>query len=202
MTKDRWFRLMQSIGLPQSEECFDSLHAAYSERHRHYHSVSHIKAMLHHLDSVLSLVEHPQEVELAIWFHDAIYKPLSSTNEADSASWCKKFLAQNQYDGAKINLINDLIMATLHNHEVNKNDEMLLVDIDLSILGSPAEVYDEFEKNIRKEYSIVPSFIFRKKRKKLLQAFIDRDSIFNHEHFKIKYEQLARDNMCRAIGSL
>ena len=63
-------------------------------------------------------------------------------------------------------------------------------------------MYDQFERNIRKEYRFVPAFIYRKKRKQLLQGFLAQDSIYYLDDFKSKYEEQARDNIARAIAWL
>ncbi|MDH5631063.1 MAG: hypothetical protein OEY96_13005 [Gammaproteobacteria bacterium] len=202
MTKERWKNLMANSGLSSSIECYESLCKSYSEKHRHYHTTEHINAMLRHLDEVIDLSENPYELELAIWFHDAIYKPFSSTNELDSAEWSKEFLLANNYDQAGVERVYSLIMATLHDVNVDKTDEKLIVDIDLSILGTPAHVYDEFEKNIRKEYKLVPWMIYRKKRKAILESFLSLDSIYHFDFFKDKFEQAARENINRAVSQL
>lgn len=202
MTKDRWLKLMKSMGLASSDDSYDSLCNAYSERHRHYHTVQHINAMLRHFDLTSNLTEYPNEVELAIWFHDAIYKPFSLNNEKGSADWAKEFLIDHGYEENGIDRVYRLIMATLHDGAVEHQDERLIVDIDLTILGTPPDVYDEFERNVRKEYRWVPSFIYRKKRKQLLLKFLAQDSIYHLEYFKIKFEKAARENIKKAINNL
>jgi predicted metal-dependent HD superfamily phosphohydrolase len=59
-------------------------------------------------------------------------------------------------------------MVTQHAFQAETNDEKLIVDIGLSILGSPANVYEQFETYIRKEYKRVPAFIYMRKRKEIL----------------------------------
>lgn len=202
MNQNRWQTLMNAMGLPPSTEVYDALHAAYSEKRRFYHTVDHIDAMLTHFDGVKHIAKRPEELELAIWFHDAIYKSLSKTNELDSANWAQAFLASHGYGEAGIERVHNLIMATLHNGSVKSHDEQLIVDIDLAILGAPPAVYDQFERNVRKEYRLVPWFIYRKKRKELLQSFLSSASIYNLDPFKEKYESAARYNIGRAIDML
>ena len=202
MNKDRWKALMNALGFEPSMACYESLCAAYTEKHRFYHTDKHIDAMLGHFDAVAHLAERPTELELAIWFHDAIYKALSKTNELDSAVWAKEFALSNGYDQEGADRVYDLIMATLHNGVVKGGDQKLIVDIDLTILGAPNNVYDEFEQNVRKEYKRVPSFIYRRKRKELLKSFLNNDSIYHLDYFKNKYESVARDNINRAIERL
>jgi predicted metal-dependent HD superfamily phosphohydrolase len=40
MNRTRWDRLMTTLTLPESNESFDKLVNAYSEKHRHYHTVA------------------------------------------------------------------------------------------------------------------------------------------------------------------
>jgi len=77
-----------------------------------------------------------------------------------------------------------------------------MLDIDLSILGTPTEVYDEFEVNVRKEYKRVPRFIFRKKRKEILQNFLANAPVFKTEYFRKRFEAQAAENLKRAISAL
>lgn len=198
----RWTGLMRQFGLTDNQATYAELICAYTEKHRHYHSDAHINACLQHFDAVQSLAENPAEVELALWFHDAIYKPMSSTNELDSADWCAKFLAENNIAAEVIQRVHKLIMATCHSAELVGNDERLVVDIDLAILGAPEGVYQTFEANVRNEYQWVPSFIFKSKRKEILQAFLERHRIYHHAYFYDLLERRARENLAAAISQL
>lgn len=202
MNKDRWEALMNALEFKASFDSYDALYAAYSEKHRFYHTVKHIGAMLGHYDAVKDLADRSAEVELAIWFHDAIYKPFSKSNEFDSAEWAKEFSLSNGYDQEGAERVHSLIMATLHNGDAQDKDQKLIVDLDLTILGASPEVYEEFERNVRKEYKMVPSFIYRKKRKELLESFLNNPSIYSLDYFKKKYESTARHNISRAIEML
>jgi len=198
----RWTGLMRQFEFADNQTTYTELIRAYTEEHRHYHSDAHIKACLQHFDAVQSLAEYPAGVELALWFHDAVYKPMSSTNELDSADWCAKFLAENNIAAEVIQRIHKLIMATCHSAELVGNDERLVVDIDLAILGAPEDIYQTFEANVRNEYQWVPSFIFKNKRKEILQAFLDRHRIYHHAYFYDLLEHRARENLAAAISRL
>jgi predicted metal-dependent HD superfamily phosphohydrolase len=62
---------------------------AYSSPDRYYHNLTHIQDCLSVFDQTSSLVAHPKEVELAIWFHDAVYDTRRSDNEQKSAEWAE-----------------------------------------------------------------------------------------------------------------
>lgn len=87
---------MRAWGFERNEEVFESLIARYSETGRFYHTQDHVSACLRHLDRCVECVEEPREVELALWFHDAIHNPLSAANEKKSADWAALFLTSNQ----------------------------------------------------------------------------------------------------------
>lgn len=198
----RWRNLMVAFGIADNQDTFLRLMASYSESHRHYHTAVHIDVCLKHLDQVRQLANHSAEIEIALWFHDAIYKPRSTTNELDSANWCRNFLAANYVDQGVIERIHKLIMATCHNAAPVSADEQLLLDIDLAILGAPEKIYWQFEANVRKEYKWVPGFIFRAKRKEILAGFLQRERIYNSDYFFKALEQQARINLQAAIARL
>lgn len=207
MDLSRWCALMDSLSFEKNISTYEKLLQAYSESHRHYHNVEHIKACLIHFDqSNFSqpnlLAKNYSEIELALWFHDAVYSTFSSSNEKDSAEWAKEFLIANNASSLLLNNVDRLIMATLHDFSPSATDEMLLVDIDLSILGSDAKTYQTFEENIRREYRFVPSVLYRKKRKEILNNFLERKRIYSTDFFYKKLEKQAKQNLKNAISSL
>lgn len=202
MNQARWHSLMGSLGLSAAPDVYAALCQAYGEKHRHYHTHEHINAMLRHLDACKNQVLIADELELAIWYHDAIYRPFSSTNEADSAAWAGEFLQQQGYPAAGIHRVQGLIMATEHNGPAKTTDQQWLVDIDLSILGTRPEVYAEYEQQLRREYRWVPGFLFRKKRAALLQTFLDQLPIYHTPFFQDRYEAAARNNLKTAVEQL
>ena len=201
-TLERWQALMDAFGFKPNTETFNKLIAGYSEKHRHYHSMQHLNYVLLSFDESMQLAEHPHEVELALWFHDAIYKIFAKDNEQASAEWAREFLQEQNANDNLIDNVYKHIMATLHNGVCDDSDSALVVDIDLAILGVSADVYEKFEQNVRKEYRLIPGFIYKKKRKEILQSFLDRKNIYHHEFFANKYENQARTNLQKAIDNL
>jgi predicted metal-dependent HD superfamily phosphohydrolase len=201
MTLERWLSLMEAWGLPPGEETWRELVAAYGQKHRHYHTGAHIDACLRHLDACAQALDQPHEVELALWFHDAVYSPLSSKNERRSADWARTFLARRRAPPEAIGRVVDLVMATRHEATTRTKDESFLVDIDLSILGAEPPVYEAFEQAIRKEYRHVPAALYRAGRARLLGRFLARPRIYRNLPFTQRENQ-ARANLARAVAQL
>jgi predicted metal-dependent HD superfamily phosphohydrolase len=193
---------MATLGIGNEAGCFDALLAAYSEKHRHYHTARHIDHCLRELDTALPLAQQPAEVELALWFHDAIYDPHSSKNEERSADWACELLARHRTSADRIQRVRDHILATRHEAVASHPDSRLVVDIDLSILGVDEPAYEEFEVNVRQEYKWVPSILFRRKRAEILESFLARPQIYTTDLFRDRYEARARINLARAITAL
>ena len=176
---------------------FARLMAAHAEPQRHYHTQQHLGECLSAFDGACALAEHPAEVEIALWFHDAVYDVKGHDNEQCSADWARDALRDAGVDTGSAQRVHDLVMATRHTAVPSAQDERLLVDIDLSILGAERARFDEYEQQIRREYAYVPGFLFRRKRREILKGFLDRPAIYSTPHFHDRLEARARDNLRR-----
>jgi predicted metal-dependent HD superfamily phosphohydrolase len=202
LTPARWSRLLNAFGISDEAATFDALVAAYSQKHRHYHTVGHIEHCLQEFDSMRELAQEPAEVELALWFHDAVYEPRSSNNEERSADWACELLNRHCVEASRVERVRTHIMATRHEAPATLPDSQLLVDIDLSILGAAEATYAKFESDVRQEYRWVPSLLFRRKRAEILQSFLDRPRLYNTRPMYDRLEAPARRNLAAAIASL
>ena len=198
----RWQSLMARLGLVAHRDTFDALHAAYSEPHRAYHTSEHIAACLRHLDEAADLAGAPDEIEIALWFHDAVYKTRAKDNERRSARWAGEFLTLAGAPDEVASRVERLIVATEHSTVPRDPDAALLVDIDLAILGSPPDAYRVFETNIRREYKWVPGPLYRRKRAEVLGSFLARPRIYANDRFRDCLEVTARNNLTEAIAGL
>jgi predicted metal-dependent HD superfamily phosphohydrolase len=197
---DRFHALWTSLGAEgPSAAVLATLREAYGEPHRAYHDATHIGACLAIFDQVHALATHPAEVEAALWFHDAIYDTHASDNEARSAILASDLLGKAGVPADRIERIADHINAT-RTHESTSQDGKLVIDIDLSILGSDPATYDRFEAAILREYSWVPEDAFRAGRAAVLRSFLDRPAIYTH--LADRYDARARANLTRALSSL
>ncbi len=197
-----WQKLMNAWGFSSNESQWQALLDAYAEAGRFYHTQAHLNACLLHLDGYSAEFATRHEVELALWFHDAVYQPMAANNEQLSADWVVRFLRDQQADADAVERVYRLIMATLHQAEPACFAEQLLVDIDLAILGASAAGYQAFETAVRQEYRQVPWQLYCEKRAELLEGFLERDCIYTSGCFGLQREQRARDNLKGAIAQL
>ncbi len=198
-----WARAWSGIGAADAGLALrDRLLAAWSEPQRRYHTLRHLGDCLALFEETAHLATHPAEVEIALWFHDAIYDLKAKDNEARSADWALLALAEAQAGPDIHSRVQRLIMATCHAALPATDDERLLVDIDLSILGAAPERFDEYEVQVRQEYAWVPGPLFRRKRREILQGFLDRASIYSMPEFRQRFETQARENLQRSIVRL
>lgn len=198
----RWLELMKKLGLAENRATYYSLVEAYSEKHRQYHNLSHLYSVLARLDESEHLTQKKDEIEFALWFHDAIYDPLSKSNEPDSADWAHDFLEENGVSEMTKELVHRLIMATAHSYVPLNDDEKLIVDIDLTILGISKAQYAQFESGVRGEYQQVPSSVYAKGRKAVLMEFLQRERIYSTDFFYEAFEKQARENLQSELGRL
>lgn len=202
MNRERWQTFLAQLGVERDDAMLGRLQRAYGERHRAYHTATHIDHCLRELDRARALAMEPVEVECALWFHDAIYQPYRGLNEERSAAWAAQFLRQSGAAEERIERVREMILATRHAEPPASSDGALVVDIDLSILGAEPRAYEAFEKAVRREYQWVPWFLYRSRRAGILQSFLNRPRIYHHEDFAARYEAAARRNLAQAIGEL
>jgi len=198
--RERWSRLWSTLGATgPSEPAFDRLVAAYSEPHRAYHNLDHVRTCLEELDRAEFLAEKAMEIELAIWLHDAVYDPKAKDNEIKCAELAAELMASVKMTHARPPAVRDLILATMHNGGETTGDGRLMADIDLSILGQRTQVFDKYEEAIRKEYEWVPEDTYRVERSKVLRGFLQRPHVYHTAMFRGRYESTAKSNLERAI---
>ncbi|HEX8913014.1 MAG TPA: hypothetical protein VF796_11690 [Humisphaera sp.] len=201
---DRWARLVAASGwpVPASRVALDDLLARYAEPHRAYHDRTHLAECLALLDEARAACADPRAVEVAIWFHDAVYDPRATDNEPASADLADRQLAALGEPAAWVARVHQLILDTAHRDEPASADGALLVDIDLAILGADAARFDAYDRAIRAEYAHVPEPAYRAGRSAVLRRFLDRRPIYRTPPMADRFEAAARRNLAAAIARL
>jgi predicted metal-dependent HD superfamily phosphohydrolase len=203
LDQQRWLELWSRLGAQGSgAPIFARLTAAYAEPGRAYHTAEHIRDCLAELDLSRYLAQYPDEVEAALWFHDAVYVPGASDNEDQSAELARTALSMGAVPREIAARTAALVRATRHASVPSLPDEQLICDIDLSILGREPGIFDAFERRIRREYGWVTEPTYRRERSAVLSGFLRRGSIYQTDQFRDRYEALARANLKRLLDQL
>jgi len=187
---------------PPPAAAFDDLVARYREPHRAYHTLHHLEECFASFDDAPGLAERPGEVLVGLWYHDAVYDTHASDNEAASARLAKEVLRSVGASGDQTMRVAGLVLATRHDTGTLAGDQALIGDIDLAILGAPPSRFDEYEDQIRAEYTWVPGPLFDHNRARILRQFLARPAIYLTAHFGARFEAQARANIRRSLTRL
>lgn len=201
--KSRWlfFATTSKLALDknQAEDIWKETETHYTEPHRYYHTLEHIRAMLFHFDDVAGEFENPEAVELAIWFHDIIYEGAPKKDEEESAELCLELIDESEISSRAA----ELILATItHSAEEADKDCALFLDIDLSILAAEPELYKNYTEWVRAEYNKIPDELFYPGRLQVMESFLKREQLFFAHPDRKAWEVQARVNIAAEIEAL
>lgn len=193
-----WRRLSPAVPPPA---LFADLETRYREPQRHYHTLQHLEECFAALDGVGPDVADRAAVELALWFHDAVYDVHRHDNEARSADLAAASLRDAGLPDALVAKVAALILATRdHVGADGDADAAALLDADLAILGTTPARFAEYERQIRAEYAHVPDDVFVPARRRILENFLRRPSLFATPALHARLEAPARLNLAAALG--
>lgn len=197
---DRFEQAVRAVGgtLP-SAGIFDALAARYRQPHRRYHTLEHVAACLAWLDRVREHAERPDELALALFFHDAIYER-APDDEEESAVLAEQELARCGVPDGACRRTAELVRATA-GHRASEGDAALLVDIDLAILAAPPDAYARYVAGVRAEHSHLSDAAFRTGRATFVRSFLERAMLFHTSAFRA-LEPLARQNLAAELRAL
>jgi len=198
-----WMRRVNADKPAVAEAIHDRLIDFYNQSHRHYHTLEHIRHCLREFDRAATLMDDPGAVEMAIWFHDAIYEPGAKDNEQRSAELFQKCSNASGCTNAILQQhIHDLIMITTHREPPSQRDEQFIVDIDLSSFGLPWDQFESDGRRIRAECADMSDDEYYPGHVRFLQALRERPTFFFTAFFQKRYERTARENIERLIMDL
>jgi predicted metal-dependent HD superfamily phosphohydrolase len=185
------------------EDLYLQLVRLYSAEGRAYHNLTHISSLLDLGDTFRDRIQNYQALGFAVWFHDAIYDTRKHDNEELSAKFAVKSLGRFKVLVDTLVMTCEMILATReHRNKGGSEDLNLFLDLDLSILGSEEQVYRSYAQAIRKEYWWAPGSLYSKGRKKVLESFLERESIYLTPEMVDRFEEQARRNIRREIEFL
>jgi predicted metal-dependent HD superfamily phosphohydrolase len=171
----------------------------YAEPQRAYHTLQHLEECLLILDDAKAtgLIAKPDLVEMALWFHDAVYDPQGSENEELSEQMALEALGES----GLAREVARLILLTKSHRPGNGPDDAWIIDIDLAIFAQPMERVLEYERQIRAEYA-VPEEMYVEKRAEILTAFLNREQIYLTAWARERFEPQARENLWLLVDAV
>lgn len=203
--KHQWDDLLSfsTVDPTRKDKIFQTLQEKYSEEHRFYHNLSHVKMLFSLLESYHGEIQNLAVVRFSIWFHDVIYDPKKNDNEEKSARLAADWLTELHVETSAIKLVGNMILATkAHGGDGLSEDTRLFLDLDLAILGATEDIYRHYSQAIRAEYAWVPKPAYGEGRTRVLQSFLSREKIYATDEIRNKYEEQARKNIQAEIEIL
>ncbi|MDX6308541.1 MAG: hypothetical protein QOI06_1587 [Nocardioidaceae bacterium] len=180
----------------------DLLVARYDHPTRAYHDVRHLSEVLAGIDLLRPESADPEVVDLAGWFHDAVYDLRRSDNEAASADLARSLLTP-YLEPSVVDEVARLVVLT-RDHEVTSGDPnaAVLCDADLAILAGSRDRYDDYAARNRLEYAHLPDETFSAGRSAVLRRLLDRPNLFHTAYGVEHWERAARANLQRELTHL
>lgn len=214
--RTRWTQALQAARPDETTETTeppdptpyaDNLLTRYQEPHRRYHTLTHLTAVLDHID-VLEQAEagyapDPALVRLAAWFHDAVYAPDRSENEERSARLAERALPEAGVSAEGTAEVARLVRLTVtHAPAPDDLNGQVLCDADLAILAAPPDTYAAYTAAVREEYAFVPEDAFRQGRADVLRQLLALPQLFRTPYGTRQWEKAARANIAAELKRL
>src|SRR5947207_3018322 len=116
MMQQAWARLMEQyrVSADDAVPVFQTFAQAYGSPDRHYHNFEHLDEMFRIVGRVAAITDDLRAVQLAIWFHDAVYDSRAKDNEARSAELAITLLGPIGVPQSELQRVTRLILGTAH----------------------------------------------------------------------------------------
>lgn len=188
-----WRRCHAGDAAREPAAVFAEVAARYAEPARHYHTLEHVDDCLARLDEVADLLDDPDAVEIAVWFHDVVYTPGARDNEAMSARY---YLARSGGATPRLRLaVCRMILASRHARPMPGADPGYMVDIDLAGFGRPWPEFRSTTDLIRAEAPHRSDGEFAAGLAPFLRSLTARPRMFATDWFRDRCESAARRNV-------
>ncbi|WP_129668838.1 metal-dependent phosphohydrolase [Phytoactinopolyspora endophytica] len=198
---ERWASLAgRSV---EADRCGQDLLARWSQPHRHYHAVSHLRAVLDAIDMLAEVADEPDAVRLAAWFHDAVYDGRPGDDERASAALAAESLRRLGQTPELVDEVVRLVLLTIdHCPAPGDANGAVLCDADLSVLGAGAEDYRAYTDAVRRDYSHIADEEFRIGRAAVVERLLTKDPLFHTGTGRARWEAAARHNLNAELAQL
>ena len=204
---ERWCALASQWGAPSEDvaEIGRDVIGSHEEPHRRYHTAEHLREVLAIADELRDHARDSAAVELALWFHDAVYDPgaAATVNERASAERAVADLTRLGAPATLVHHVRQLVLATA-GHEVADDDAdgAVVIDADLSILGAAPERYRRYVRDVREEYRWLDDETWRAGRSALVRSFCARERLYRTDLAHTRFDGPARANLAWELSTL
>lgn len=179
-----------------------ALLARWSEPHRRYHDLTHLRGVLDAVDDLAGYADDPDAVRLAAWYHDAVYAG-APDDEENSALLAEADLSALGVPAALVREVARLVRLTVdHNPEPADRNGQVLSDADLAVLALAPEEYRRNTARVRAEYGHVADDDFRSGRARIIAALLAAPALYRTPAGRRWWEAAARRNLTAELRSL
>lgn len=188
---------------PDPEPYGRELLERWSEPQRRYHTVDHLVDVLARATELTAYADDPDTVALAVWFHDAVYRPDRSENEERSADLARRALSEAGVPDDRASEVVRLVRLTItHDPALGDANGEVLCDADLAVLAGDPSSYASYAAAVRAEYAFVPDADFRDGRAAVLRQLLDLPELFRTPYGQEHWERTARRNLTTELELL
>ncbi len=195
------FPLFQA-GFPAAR--LEQILAFYDEPHRRYHNRVHLREML---DTAIGMDMALMPAQsLAVIFHDAIYVPGAArgVNEAMSAQLMRVY--GSGVEAQTLELAYRIVIDTA-DHLPRSPESRLVLDLDLMRLAVSDSEFERYSRQVFDEQRPLITIndderawaFFKRRRISFFERLLERPEIFCLPVFRLRYEQVTRDNLLRSV---
>lgn len=151
----------------------ERLLAAWGADSRGYHDTEHLVEVLARLDELACTAP---TVELAAWFHDAVYTGATDgADERASAAMARTELTELGLPTAAADRVAELVAVTVdHVPAAGDTEAAMLCDADLAILAADPARYQRYVAGVRRDFAHVPDAAFAAGRAAILLRLLQR----------------------------
>lgn len=202
-----------------------SVLARHREPHRRYHAVGHVAWVVRHVVALAADEPHHDldAIVAAAFYHDAVYDPRATDNEAASARLAQRRLVELGWTAARAGHVARMIEATAghlgepgdgHLDERDERDEpgdggrlpdpdtAILLDADLAVLGTDPAAYQQYATGVRAEYAHVPDADWRRGRSTVLSSLLARQCRYRTPTAAARWDRRAVANLTAELAAL
>jgi predicted metal-dependent HD superfamily phosphohydrolase len=195
---------------PAADAWFDAALGRHREPTRHYHGIRHVKWVVHHGRQLAASSTPPlpadqlDQVVAAAFFHDAVYDPAATDNEAASARLAVRALGELGWPADATAHVASMIEATA-GHDLTASADLataVLVAADLGVLAADPARYTEYSRAVRREYAHLDDDTWRAGRASFIRSMLERSTLFPARLDLGEWERHARANLTAELATL